>query len=83
MGSKTAQLASHPCRMKRENLCVSEIRLGLLMCRVHWYMVPKTLRDRINLLWDQCRGNVLSLDPEYFVAVREAVASVKAQLETV
>lgn len=31
--------------------CAVEVRIGILMCRPHWFQLPRPLRDAINQSW--------------------------------
>jgi hypothetical protein len=56
--------------------CPASVAPGRLMCRPHWYQVPKLLRDRIWATWQSGAG---ALSPEYRQAVRDAVTAVQAR----
>jgi hypothetical protein len=43
------------------------------MCRSHWYMVPKELRDQVWATWRSGQG---ARSPEHQVVVRRAVTAV-------
>jgi hypothetical protein len=62
-----AQADTHRCRIPG---CGQAVPLARLMCRPHWYQVPKPLRDRI---WATWRSGAGVFDPEYREAVRQAV----------
>jgi hypothetical protein len=53
--------------------CEVRIDLSRLMCRQHWYQVPKTARDRVWAAWRSGQG---VRDPQYWEAVGKAVASI-------
>jgi hypothetical protein len=57
------------CQVPR---CDEQIDPSRLMCRVHWYRVPKQLRDRMWATWQSGRGASSS---EHHSAVRLAVAA--------
>lgn len=64
---------SHRCHAER---CEAEVPPKLLMCRRHWFMVPKRLRDAV---WATYReGQEISKDPspEYMEAQQAAIAAV-------
>lgn len=64
---------SHVCHAEG---CNVPVRPSLLMCRRHWYMVPKPIRDWI---WAAYRpGQEVTKDPsdEYMEAYRAAVGAV-------
>jgi hypothetical protein len=53
--------------------CDNQIDPSRLMCRTHWYMVPKNLRDRVWATWRSGQG---AFSGEHRDAVRLAVAAV-------
>jgi hypothetical protein len=68
---------THKCAMSRVRLCEDRVPLNRLMCRPHWYQVPKHLRD---LIWATWGGGAGILDPEYRQAVRDAIAAVEGKI---
>jgi hypothetical protein len=52
--------------------CSEQIDQSRLMCRHHWYRVPKPLRDQVWATWRSGRG---TLSAEHQSAVRLAVAT--------
>ena len=54
-------------------LCERPIDPSRLMCRVHWYMVPKEIRDEVWATWQSGRAAYSS---EHRAAVRKAVVAV-------
>ena len=56
--------------------CAIEVDPGLLMCKRHWFMVPKNLRREVWRLYG--KGQELRKDPsrEYLAAAKDAVAAV-------
>ena len=62
------QPAGH-CQVPR---CDEQIDPSRLMCRGHWYRVPKQLRDRVWATWQSGHGTSSS---EHQRAVRRAVAA--------
>jgi len=52
--------------------CGAEIDPSRLMCHVHWYLVPKQIRDRVWATWRSGRG---TSDPEHQEAVRTAITA--------
>ena len=50
----------------------------MLMCRPHWYMVPKPLRDAV---YDAYRGGLGTGSPAHRAAVLDAIGAVNAKLE--
>jgi hypothetical protein len=55
--------------------CDCVISATRLMCRAHWYQVPKQARDRI---WSAWRSGAGLFTPAYRQAVDEAIAAVSA-----
>jgi hypothetical protein len=55
--------------------CQDQIDPSRLMCRVHWYMIPKDLRDRVWFTWRSGHG---AFSGEHKDAVRRALAAVLA-----
>jgi hypothetical protein len=53
--------------------CHGQIDPSRLMCRAHWYMVPKDLRDHV---WATWRSGARAFSKEHQDAVRVAVATV-------
>lgn len=51
--------------------CAKIVPSAMLMCKRHWFMVPKDLRDRV---W---AGYHRGMDDEYHVAVAAAVDAVR------
>jgi hypothetical protein len=45
------------------------------MCRSHWYLVPKQIRDRV---WATWRSGQRAFSPEHKEAVRKAIAACQA-----
>lgn len=59
--------------------CKTEVPPAMFMCKPHWYMVPKPLRDAI---WATYRpGQEITKDPslEYLDVAHEAIAAVAAK----
>jgi hypothetical protein len=52
--------------------CSRPIDPTRLMCRFHWYAVPKEIRDRVWATWRSGQG---ALSPEHGQAVRDAIAA--------
>jgi hypothetical protein len=55
--------------------CGEQIDPSRLMCRGHWYLVPKQLRDRVWTTWRSGQG---ALGPEHREAVRLAITACQA-----
>ena len=53
--------------------CHGHIDPSRLMCRAHWYMVPKDVRDQV---WSTWRSGQGAFSREHQDAVRVAVAAV-------
>jgi len=58
--------------------CGEVIPMGMLMCRPHWYQVPKALRDRVWETWNAVRRGGVKGEtwPAYEEARDAAIASV-------
>ena len=57
--------------------CDRKIGYGLLMCRSHWYMVPKSIRDTVWKAWEHGEG---AGTPGHSAAIRAAIKSVNDRL---
>jgi hypothetical protein len=57
--------------------CARPIDPSRLMCRCHWYTVPKELRDRV---WATWRSGQDAYSREHQDAVRQAISAVMAAL---
>lgn len=55
--------------------CSEPIDLSRLMCRSHWYMVPKEMRDQVWATWRSGQG---AYEREHQDAVHRAVLAVQA-----
>jgi hypothetical protein len=64
----SAQPVGH-CQVPR---CEEQIDPSRLMCRGHWYRVPKQLRDRV---WATCQSGRGTSSIEHQSAVRLAIAA--------
>ena len=42
--------------------CGRSLPLDMLMCRAHWFRVPKALRDEVWAAWRQYQRGTLGLD---------------------
>lgn len=51
--------------------CTQQVPTDMLMCRRHWFLVPKDIRDRV---W---AGYHRGMDEEYEVAVAAAIDAVR------
>ncbi len=69
----TAAAETHKCTVPA---CTRQIPVHRLMCRPHWYQVPKPLRD---LIWATWRSGAGVFDPQYRDAVRRAIAAAGAR----
>jgi hypothetical protein len=67
------RFTGHPCEIPACPVLVASDRL---MCRPHWYQVPKLLRDLVYATW---RSGAGVFTPEYREAVRQAVEAVQAR----
>lgn len=55
--------------------CCAQIDPSRLMCRGHWYLVPKPLRDEVWATWRSGEG---ALSPKHQEAVRTAITACRA-----
>lgn len=78
---------THPCEV---GVCDREVPRGMLMCRPHWYMVPKETRAEVWKWWrriSQPRSGRMGLEETqnvffaYRTARDKAIAAVEKQLE--
>ena len=53
--------------------CQQDVRADRLMCRPHWYTVPKPLRD---IVWATWRSGEAASSIEHMAAIRVAIAAV-------
>jgi hypothetical protein len=53
--------------------CRESVRADRLMCRPHWYLVPRPLRDAVWAAWRSGGG---AGSPAHAAAVRAAIAAV-------
>lgn len=60
--------------------CGRRIPTSQLMCREHWFMVPKPVRDRVNAAWWLTPDWRALENPEYMAARQEAIDAVVAKL---
>lgn len=70
-GSKRTALPQ-PARRCAVSGCSEQIDPSRLMCRDHWYRVPRQLRD---LVWATWRSGEGALSAEHLQAVRVAIAA--------
>jgi hypothetical protein len=55
--------------------CREQIDSSRLMCRRHWYLVPKQIRDRVWATWRSGQG---ALSKEHLEAVHVAITACQA-----
>jgi hypothetical protein len=53
--------------------CPQHVSADRLMCRPHWYAVPKPLRDAVWATWQSGRG---AGTPAHTAAIRAAIAAI-------
>jgi hypothetical protein len=70
-GSALTALAQRPCRCPVAG-CSEPIDPSRLMCRAHWHVVPRQLRD---LVWATWRSGEGALSSEHLEAVRLAITA--------
>ncbi len=56
--------------------CRQQVRADRLMCRAHWYQVPRPLRDTV---WAAWRSGAGVGTPAHAAAISAAIAAVQAQ----
>ncbi len=66
--------AAHDCPATG---CPRRVGQRMLMCRPHWFTVPKALRDAV---WDAYAGGLGAGSPAHLAAVSAAVEAVNAKL---
>lgn len=66
---------AHHCHALR---CEEEVAPHLLMCRRHWFMVPKLLRQEVWRLYRPGQERSKQPTAEYVDAARRAIAAVAA-----
>jgi hypothetical protein len=52
--------------------CAEPVDPARLMCRRHWYLVPRPLRNRV---WATWRSGLAAASPEHQEAVRAAITA--------
>ena len=57
--------------------CTSDVSIDMLMCRSHWYMVPKPLRTAVWNAWHDGYG---ASTPQHTAAINAAIRSVNEKL---
>jgi hypothetical protein len=67
-------MTAHNCPV---NGCPQHVSSRMLMCRYHWYAVPRPLR---NAVWAAWRGGEGVGTPEHTVAIRAAIDAVNQQV---
>jgi hypothetical protein len=70
-GATPPALPQRACRCPVSG-CREQIDASRLMCRGHWYRLPKELRD---LVWATWRSGAGALSPEHRQAVRRAITA--------
>ena len=71
-GRRPAALRSGRCPVSG---CRERIDPSRLMCRDHWYLVPKDLRDMVWATWRSGEG---ALNPEHLHAIHLAINTCRA-----
>jgi|HubBroStandDraft_4_1064222.scaffolds.fasta_scaffold307112_1 hypothetical protein len=62
-------LSAHTCPVSG---CKEQVDPSRLMCRGHWYQLPRQLRD---LVWATWRSGERALSPQHLEAVRLAIST--------
>ncbi len=57
--------------------CTRRVGRGMLMCRQHWFMAPKPLRDAV---WHAWAGGLGAGSPVHADAIAAAVSAVNKKL---
>ena len=57
--------------------CSVEVHSKLLLCPVHWYMVPKELRDSVWREYRRGQGRNKRPSQEYLSVARSAITAVR------
>lgn len=65
---------NHDCPAK---VCTKSVSQSMLMCRAHWYMVPKPLRNAVYDAWANGHG---AGTPAHRAAILAAIEAVDKQL---
>ena len=68
-------MSAHDCPARG---CPQRVAPHMLMCRPHWFMVPKPLQRAVWTAWD---GGAGAGTPEHTAAIRAAVRAVNERLE--
>jgi hypothetical protein len=68
-GGKTAARRPGSCPVAG---CSAAIDPSRLMCRTHWYLVPRNLRDLVWVTWRSGEG---ALSSKHFQAIEQAIAA--------
>lgn len=66
-------MAAHECHARG---CHRSVPPRMLMCRTHWFMVPKRLQDEVWATYRPGQERDKSPSDEYLEAARAAVAAV-------
>lgn len=69
-----ASTSAHDCPATG---CTRRVGRGQLLCRPHWFITPKPLRDAV---WDAWRGGLGAGSPAHRDAILAAVEAVNARL---
>lgn len=75
MTTATAQEATHPCPAR---LCPRSVPMHLLMCGIHWRMLPPAYQHAVNAAYRGGRGLG---SPALVAAQRTAIRYVNDQIE--
>jgi hypothetical protein len=62
--------STHPCPVEA---CSRRVRYEMLMCRNHWYQVPRPLRDAV---WATWRSGAGAGTPAHTAAIGAAIDAV-------
>lgn len=60
----------HHCHAKN---CVTNVPPKMFMCKTHWYMLPKRMRDQVWALYVPGQEITKTPTPEYLAFTRECI----------
>lgn len=66
----------HTCHAR---CCTEEVPPKLLMCRHHWFMVPRSLRTKVNAGYRPGQCDARNPSREWLKAAKEAIRAVAAK----
>lgn len=72
----TEEHEAHRCPVRR---CKAVVPPDRLMCKRHWYMVPKPIRDRVWATYDNGKGQMSALHLDAMEAAINAVDALEIE----